>query len=108
MGDKPVIVSVTADKPMIFAEFENLVDAIVLNFGVSTQAVMDIVSGKAEPSGLLPLQMPANMETVEAQKEDVSFDMIPYKDSEGNAYDFGFGLDWNGVIKDERTQKFKR
>jgi len=34
--------------------------------------------------------------------------MIPYKDSEGNAYDFGFGLDWNGVIKDERTQKFKR
>ena len=61
MGDKPVIVSVTADKPMIFAEFENLVDAIVLNFGVSTQAVMDIVSGKAEPSGLLPLQMPANM-----------------------------------------------
>ena len=108
MGDKPVIVSVTADKPMIFAEFENLVDAIVLNFGVSTQAVMDIVSGKAEPSGLLPLQMPANMETVEAQQEDVPFDMIPYQDSEGNAYDFGFGLDWNGVIKDERTQKFKR
>lgn len=108
MGDKPVIVSVTADKPMIFVEFENLVDGIVLNFGVSTQAVMDIVSGKAEPSGLLPLQMPANMETVEAQKEDVPFDMIPYQDSEGNAYDFGFGLDWNGVIKDERTQKFKR
>ena len=108
MGDKPVIVSVTADKPMIFAEFENLVDAIVLNFGVSTQAVMDIVSGKAEPSGLLPLQMPANMETVEAQQEDVPFDMIPYQDSEGNMYDFGFGLDWNGVIKDERTQKFKR
>lgn len=108
MGDKPVIVSVTANKPMIFSEFESQVQGIVLNFGISTQAVMDIVSGKQEPSGLLPLQMPANMETVEAQQEDVPFDMIPYQDSEGNTYDFGFGLDWNGVIKDKRTLKFKK
>lgn len=107
MGDKPVIVSVTANKPMIFAEFEGLVDGIVLNFGVSTQAVLDIIAGKNEPSGLLPIQMPANMETVEAQQEDVPFDMIPYKDSEGHSYDFGYGLDWNGVISDERTQKYK-
>jgi len=34
--------------------------------------------------------------------------MIPYQDSEGNTYDFGFGLDWNGVIKDKRTLKFKK
>ncbi|SFU67184.1 beta-glucosidase [Pustulibacterium marinum] len=108
MGDKPVIVSVTADKPMIFSEFENQVEGIVLNFGVSTQAVLDIISGKAEPSGLLPLQMPANMETVETQKEDVPFDMIPYKDSEGHSYDFGYGLDWNGVISDERTKTYTK
>lgn len=108
MGDKPVIVSVTADKPMVFSEFERQVEGIVLNFGISTQAVLDIISGKAEPSGLLPLQMPANMETVEAQKEDVPFDMIPYKDSEGNVYDFGYGLNWNGVITDERTVKYQK
>ncbi|WBL23071.1 glycoside hydrolase family 3 protein [Zunongwangia sp. HRR-M8] len=107
MGDKPVIVSVTANKPMIFSEFESQVEGIVLNFGISTQAVLDIVSGKSEPSGLLPVQMPANMETVEAQKEDVPFDMIPYQDSEGNTYDFGYGLDWNGVISDKRTAKYK-
>lgn len=106
MADKPVIVSVTADKPMIFAEFEKQVDGIVLNFGVSTQAVLDIISGKAAPSGLLPLQMPANMETVEAQKEDVPFDMEPHTDSEANKYDFGFGLNWKGVIKDSRTAKY--
>lgn len=107
MGNKPVIVSITANKPMIFSEFESQVEAIVLNFGISTQAVMDIVSGRAEPSGLLPVQMPANMKTVEAQQEDVPFDMIPYQDSEGNLYDFGYGLDWDGIIKDERTSKFK-
>lgn len=107
MGDKPVIVSVTANKPMIFTELEGLVDGIVLNFGVSNQAVLDIIAGKNEPSGLLPVQMPANMETVEAQQEDVPFDMIPHTDSKGHSYDFGYGLNWKGVISDERTKKYK-
>ena len=108
MNGKPVIVSVTASKPMIFNEFEKQVDGIVLNFGVSSQAVLDIISGKTEPSGLLPVQMPANMETVEKQFEDVPFDMIPHKDSEGNVYDFAFGLNWKGVIKDARTEAYKK
>ncbi|MBL3656384.1 glycoside hydrolase family 3 protein [Fulvivirga sediminis] len=107
MKDKPVIVSVTADKPMIFSEFENRVEGIVLNFGVSTQAVLDIISGKEEPSGLLPLQMPANMKTVEQQKEDVPFDIEAYKDTEGHIYDFGYGLNWKGVINDDRTKRYK-
>lgn len=108
MNGKPVIVSVTANKPMIFNEFEKQVDGIVLNFGVSSQAVLDIISGKTEPSGLLPVQMPANMETVEKQFEDVPFDMISHKDSEGNVYDFAFGLNWKGVIKDARTETYKK
>jgi len=108
MNGKPVIVSVTASKPMIFNEFEKQVDGIVLNFGVSSQAVLDIISGKTEPSGLLPVQMPANMETVEKQFEDVPYDMIPHKDSEGNVYDFAFGLNWKGVIKDARTEVYKK
>lgn len=108
MGGKPVIVSVTASKPMIFNEFENQVDGIVLNFGVSAQAVLDIISGKTEPSGLLPVQMPANMETVEKQFEDVPFDMVSHKDSEGNVYDFAYGLNWRGVIKDARTSTYKK
>ena len=108
MNGKPVIVSVTASKPMIFNEFESGVDGIVLNFGVSAQAVMDIISGKTEPSGLLPLQMPANMKTVEMQKEDVPFDLSLHKDTEGHAYDFGYGLNWKGVIKDARTEKYKK
>lgn len=107
MRDKPVIVSVTASKPMIFEEFEEEAEAIVLNFGVSAQAVLDILSGKTEPSALLPVQMPANMETVEAQLEDVPFDMTPFEDSEGNQYDFGYGLNWSGIIRDARTEKYK-
>ena len=106
MGNKPVIVVVNISRPMIFNEFESRVDGIIARFGIGEQAIMDIISGKYEPSGLLPLQMPANMNTVEKQKEDIPFDMECHQDSEGNVYNFGFGLDWKGVIKDSRTAKY--
>ncbi|MCP9746790.1 glycoside hydrolase family 3 N-terminal domain-containing protein [Lacihabitans sp. CS3-21] len=108
MKGKPVVVSVFTSNPMIFSEIEKDASAILLNFGVQDQAVFEILSGKAEPSALLPMQMPADMKTVEKQAEDVPFDMMPYKDSEGNAYDFGFGLNWKGVIKDSRVMKYKK
>ena len=104
MKDKPVVVAIRrVSKPMIFSEFEKDASAIVVTFGVQDQALLDIVSGTAEPSALLPFQMPANMKTVEEQKEDVPFDMVPYVDSEGHSYDFGFGMNWKGVIVDERS-----
>jgi beta-glucosidase len=106
MNGKPVIVSVALTNPMVFGEFEKEVDAIVGEFGVQIDAQMDIVSGIVEPSGLLPMQMPINMSVVEKQFEDVPHDMTPYKDAQGNVYDFGFGLNWKGVIQDARTKKY--
>lgn len=107
MGDKPVIVVVQVSKPMIFSEIEKSASAILVHMGVQDQALMDIISGKVAPSALLPFQMPADMNTVEEQFEDVPRDMKPYVDSEQNSYDFAFGLDWNGVISDERVTKYK-
>lgn len=108
MKGKPVIVSMALTNPSVMKEFEAEVNGILVSFGVQDQALLDILSGKAEPSGLLPIQMPANMETVETQKEDLPYDMECHKDSEGNVYDFGFGLNWKGVIKDARLTKFKK
>lgn len=48
------------------------------------------------------------MKTVETQKEDVAFDMECYEDSEGNRYDFGFGMNFEGVIMDERTRRYRK
>ena len=106
MNGKPVIVSVALSNPMVFGEFENEADAIIAEFGVQIDAQMDIVSGKVEPSGLLPMQMPLNMREVEKQFEDKPHDMTPYKNAQGHVYDFGFGLNWKGVIKDDRTKKY--
>lgn len=108
MKGKPVIVVVNLSNPMVFSEFEKDTHAILCVFGVQDQALLDILAGAAEPSGLLPLQMPADMKTVEEQKEDVPFDLTCHVDAEGNAYDFGFGLNWSGVIKDARTARYKK
>ena len=107
MKGKPVIVSINMTNAMVFSEFEKQSNAILVNFGVQDQALLEILVGNAEPSGLLPLQMPANMQTVETQKEDVPHDMKSYKDEQGNVYDFGYGLNWKGIIKDNRVTKYK-
>jgi len=107
-----VIVVLDMSNPMVFSEFESEVDAILVGFGgnraanVPDKAFLEVIAGQVEPSGLLPVQMPANMETVEAQFEDVPRDMECYVDSNGNTYDFAFGLNWSGVIKDDRTEKY--
>lgn len=106
MKGKPVVVVIEMSKPMVFNEFEKEADAILVNFEVQDQAILDIVSGVYEPSGLLPVQMPSDMKTVEQQSEDKPFDMDCHTDTEGNKYDFGFGMNWNGVINDQRTSKY--
>ncbi|MHC5216676.1 glycoside hydrolase family 3 protein [Enterococcus sp. LJL128] len=102
----PVIVVLKAKNPVVVSEFEKDADAIVTGFSVSDQAYFDIILGKQEPKGLLPMQFPADMDTVENQQEDVAHDLEVYKDTAGNLYDFGYGLDYKGVISDARTEKY--
>lgn len=107
MGEKPVIVILETGRPVVLSEIEPKADAILVSFNVQHQALLDIISGKNEPSALLPMQMPADMKTVEEQNEDVPRDMRCYQDADGNTYDFAFGLNWQGVIKDERVKNYK-
>jgi beta-glucosidase len=107
MKGKPVIVSMQLSNPAVVAEFEKMSDAILVNFGVQDQALLDMLTGISEPSALLPLQMPANMETVETQQEDMPHDVQVHIDEAGNRYDFAYGLNWKGVINDARVKKYK-
>lgn len=107
MGNKPVIVCSFDKKPGMVSEYEEQVDSILIHFGVSDQALLDLISGRDEPSGLLPLQIPANMEAVEEHPEDLPGGIKCYVDEDGHSYDFGFGMNWNGVIKDARNKKYR-
>lgn len=108
MGEKPVVVCLRMHNPTVLSELEPYADAILVDFGVQKQAIFHLVSGQAEPSGLLPVELPASMETVEKHCEDRSFDMEVYVDQAGNKYEYGFGLNWNGVIHDSRVSRYKK
>lgn len=106
MGEKPVIVCIRLKNPAVLSELEPYADAILADFGVQKQAILDIIAGKHEPTGLLPVLLPRDMNTVENHYEDLAFDMEAYRDTVGNTYSFGFGLNFAGKISDERTRKY--
>ncbi len=45
--------------------------------------------------------------TVEEQQEDVAHDMRCHVDREGNRYDFAFGMNFKGIICDDRVRKYR-
>lgn len=96
--DIPVIVALKAKNPVIPAEFEADANAIIVGFGTADEALIQIALGLHDANGRLPIQFPADMDTVEANKEDVPKDVTPYTDSAGNAYDYGFGLHTDGTV----------
>ncbi|WPF82608.1 glycoside hydrolase family 3 C-terminal domain-containing protein [Sanguibacter sp. 4.1] len=98
--DIPVITLLKAKNPTVPTEFEAASDAILVGFGISDQALIEVALGLHEPQGRLPIGFPASMDAVEAQLEDVGEDTEPYVDSAGNAYEFGFGLSYSGPITD--------
>lgn len=117
-ADAKLILIVDADHPMVFSEVEPYADVILMawagdagpsgsGFNIPDASFARILTGAVEPSGLLPFQMPKDMDTVEAQLEDVPRDMDCHVDADGNTYDFAFGLNWSGVIDDERTKTYK-
>ncbi len=103
-----LILIIDANHPMVMSEIEPYADTILMGWNeIPEDSFLRVISGKSEPYGLLQYQMPKDMDTVEAQLVDVPRDMDPYVDSEGNAYDFCFGLNWSGVIDDDRTKTYK-
>lgn len=82
----PTIVDVYLDRPAVIPEISKEAKGLFVNFGASDAALLDVVFGKASPEGKLPFELPASMEAVRNQKEDV-----PY-DSKDPLYPFGFGL----------------
>ena len=111
-GDIPLVLVMNLNSSMVWSEIEPSADAILVSFGggrthsARDEILFEIIAGNYEPSALLPMQQPLDMETVEAQYEDVPRDMDCYVDADGNTYDFTFGLNWSGVIDDERVAKY--
>ncbi|MFV0428438.1 MAG: glycoside hydrolase family 3 N-terminal domain-containing protein [Arachnia sp.] len=92
-SDASVVVALSAKTAVVPAEFEPLADAVVIGFGVSDGALLEIIRGEQPSRGRLPMDFPAGMDTVEANAEDASFDVEPYLASDDHNWAYGFGLD---------------
>ena len=81
----PTVVTVYLDRPAILTPLKGKARAILANFGVSDEALLDVLAGRAKPQGRLPFALPASMDDVLAQKPDVAHDLPR------TLYRFGFG-----------------
>src|SRR6267378_2031467 len=66
----PTIVTVYLDRPAILTPLKETARALIVNFGVSDAALIDVLTGRAKPEGKLPFELPSSMEAVAAQRPD--------------------------------------
>ncbi|WP_294135179.1 glycoside hydrolase family 3 N-terminal domain-containing protein [Sphingobium sp.] len=73
----PTIVAVEMDRPAILTAIEPMAGALIVTFGASNAAVLDVVTGRAVAKGRLPFSLPRSMADVEAQNPDLPDDGPP-------------------------------
>jgi beta-glucosidase len=81
-----VAVALFADRPAVLGPVNGLASAILVNFGVSDAALLDVVTGRSQARGRLPFELPSSMAAVEAQ------DPALPDDSRHPLYRAGFSL----------------
>ncbi len=83
---KPTITVMTVQRPPVFPEINAASKGVIADFYCSDEVILELIFGRFQPSGKLPIEIPASVQAVEQQLEDV-----PY-DSEAPLYPFGAGL----------------
>ncbi len=86
MGARPTVVAMYFDRPYVVPELAKESAAMLAHFGVSDEALLDVLTGVYAPTGKLPFELPSSMEAVRAQKEDVPHD------SKDPLYPYGHGI----------------
>jgi beta-glucosidase len=73
-GKTRVAVALFADRPAVLGPVDAMASAILVNFGVSDAALLDVVTGKLTAKGRLPFELPSSMAAVSAQDPAVADD----------------------------------
>ncbi|NDL67042.1 glycoside hydrolase family 3 protein [Anaerotalea alkaliphila] len=104
-----VVISVNFTLPWIVGGIEPLADALLAGYDTFYNAQFEVMAGRQEPSGVLPLTLPAGDHVIAVDENGVcvSRNDVPgydkdlympegmryaYKDSDGNVYRMGHGL----------------
>ncbi len=82
----PTVVDVYLDRPAVLSPFADAAAAMIANFGVTDQALLEVLFGTAAPRGALPFDLPRSDAAVAASRTDFPFDTVD------PLFRFGHGL----------------
>ncbi|MEH7247605.1 glycoside hydrolase family 3 C-terminal domain-containing protein [Neobacillus niacini] len=103
----PTITVINFSSPWLIQEIEPNAAAVIGTFGVKTEALMDVIRGKFNPSGKLPLTIPAGPEALAIDRMDVpGFDEAPsyvYQAKSGDKYGYDFGLSYKKELRKTKS-----
>jgi beta-glucosidase len=85
----PTFVDMYLDRPAIIPEIAEKAAGLLVSYGSSAHALMDIITGAYHPHGKLPFDLPSSVKAVEESRSDV-----PY-DTKDPLFKFGHGLSYN-------------
>lgn len=91
-GSKPTIVVINYTSPWVIDEIDNgNLKTVLATFGTTADALLDVVSGKYNPSGKMPFTTPVSMKAVLENQSDVPGYLKP---KEYSLFKFGDGLSY--------------
>lgn len=82
------IVDLYLDRPSVIPEISDAANALLVNYGASDEAFLDVVFGASQPKGKLPFDLPSSEEAVRSSRSD-----MPY-DTRNPIFRFGDGLQY--------------
>jgi beta-glucosidase len=82
----PTVVAIHLERPAVIPEISAAAGALLAVFGASDAALLDVVFGRSEPLGRLPVQLPRSMDEVRRGRPDVP------RESSDPLFDYGDGL----------------
>lgn len=95
----PTVLAVNLTNPYVISSVERGAAAVVGTFDTQSTAVLDVIRGRYNPTGQLPVTVPASVAVVEANAPDVpgyaEGRAYPYRSVDGHSYTAGFGLSYS-------------
>ena len=103
----PTITAINFRSPWLINEIEPNAAAVIATFGVKTEALVDVIRGRFNPTGKLPFTIPANQKAVDNDIGDIpGFREAPsyvYRAKSGDAYGYNFGLSYSALTSAQTT-----
>ncbi|ROS30993.1 glycoside hydrolase family 3 protein [Cellulomonas sp. PhB150] len=91
----PTVAVPKLDRPLVLGNVVDRAGAVLANYGVSDEVLLQTIAGERRPGGSLPFELPSSMAAVEAQLADVADDSVD------PLFPAGFGLEYAAPTIDQ-------